>query len=731
MAQRSTESDTSPPLPMEAVAVATGLPAAGVRAACALLAEGCTVPFIARYRKERTGGLDEVQLAAVRDTLDREVALQTRKQSILGSLTERDLLTPELRRAIDAAADAATLEDLYRPYKPKRRTRATIARERGLEPLAERLFRQDPVFDPEKAAGEFVSPEKEVPDRAAALAGARDIIAEWVAEDPKLRATLKDRIRRQGTLSSRLVRGKDKEKDAAKFRDYFDWSELARQAPAHRVLALLRGEREGVLSVSLRLDDETALPLVERAHVKNRSRAGEQVREASVDGYRRLLAPSLETELRGLLKERADRDSIAIFAENLRTLLFEAPLGAKRLLAIDPGFRTGCKWVALDETGDLKDHGVIDPHTGDRARDRAAETVRKICQTQKIEAIAVGNGTAGRETEAFLRSLELPPELPVVLVNESGASIYSASEVAREEFPELDLTVRGAISIGRRLMDPLAELVKLDPKTIGVGQYQHDVDPKALERALDDVVAGCVNGVGVEVNQASAQLLARVSGLGPQLAKNIVEYRASNGPFRSRAALKKVPRLGPKAFEQCAGFLRITDAKNPLDRSAVHPERYGVVDAMAKRAGCSLEDLVTDAGRRASLDLTSFVDDEVGLPTLEDIFGELERPGRDPRAAFEVFSFADVNKIEDLHPGQSLPGIVTNVTAFGAFVDVGVHQDGLVHVSQLADRFVRDPNEIVKVGDRVTVRVVSVELERGRIGFSMRSETPAPGGGNA
>ena len=728
--------DPADPEAIDAVARATGLPTPGVLAVIRLLADGATVPFIARYRKEATGSLDEVQVAAIRDASEADTALRKRRAAILASLVERDLLTDALRREIFAAPDLATLEDLYRPHRPKRRTRATIARERGLEPLAESLFAQDPALSPEKAARPFIDPAKEVPDLESALAGARDIIAERIADDPAVRAALKERLRRVGVIASRVARGKKKEAEppeGAKYRDYFECADPVPRAPSHRVLAMLRGEREGILSVSVRIEDDDALEIIGRAHLRNRSPAAREVRTAIEEGYARLLAPSLETELRGELKERADREAIEVFAENLRTLLLEAPLGAKRVLAIDPGFRTGCKWVCLDESGRLLEHGAVFPHSGDRGRREAEKSVRALVSKHAIEAIAIGNGTAGRETEVFIRALGLPAEISVVLVNEAGASIYSASPIAREEFPDLDLTVRGAVSIGRRLMDPLAELVKLDPKTIGVGQYQHDVDAKALARCLDDVVTTCVNRVGVDVNTASASLLGYVSGLGPQLAKNIVEQRdgakgagGSKGEagtrFTSRAQLKKVPRLGPKAFEQCAGFLRIPDAKNPLDRSAVHPESYPVVDRIARSLSAAVGDLIGDRDLRSRVDLAEFVDETVGIPTLEDICDELARPGRDPRAGFEAFSFAEgVTEIEDLHTEMSLPGIVTNVTAFGAFVDVGVHQDGLVHISQLADRFVRDPSEVVQVGQKVRVRVLEVDLARRRIALSMRS----------
>ena len=692
-----------------------------VAATARLLAEGATVPFIARYRKEATGTLDEVQIAAVRDALERAAELEKRRAAIIKSLRERDLFVDPLARAILAATDLTELEDLYLPHRPKRRTRATIARERGLEPLALALFDQSKGTDPAAEAARFVDPEREVPDVDAALAGARDVVAEWVSEDRDARQELRSELQREGQLGSRVV--KKKEKEGAKFRDYFDWSEPVRRAPSHRILALLRGEREGVLSLTIRLDADRARTLLKRRFMRNRSRAAEQVALAVDDAYQRLLVPSLENEARGWLKERADQEAIAVFADNLRELLLAAPLGARRVLAIDPGFRTGCKVVSLDPQGALVGHTAIFPHGSDRQREQAAATVREWCERDAIEAIAIGNGTAGRETEAFIRSLDLGNEVTVIMVNESGASIYSASEVAREEFPDHDVTVRGSVSIGRRLMDPLAELVKLDPKSIGVGQYQHDVEPRSLRRALDDVVVGCVNRVGVDVNSASPQLLTYVAGLGPQLARNIVAYRDENGSFATRAQLKKVPRLGAKAFEQCAGFLRIRDGRQPLDGSAVHPERYPIVEAMAKDLSTSVPELLANGGLQERIDVDRYVDADVGRPTLEDIVDELAKPGRDPRAKFEVFSFAEgIEKPQDLRPGMRLPGIVTNVTAFGAFVDVGVHQDGLVHISQLADRFVSDPSEVVRVQQHVQVTVLEVDLERNRIGLSMRAQ---------
>jgi uncharacterized protein len=696
-----------------------GLAAAQVQAVAGLLAEGGTVPFVARYRKEATGSLDEVAITAIRDRLAQLAELDQRRTAILASLEERGLLTDELRARVLAAATLAALEDVYLPFRPKRRTRAMLARERGLEPLAERLWAQDPRTDPEAQAAPFVDPERGVPDVAAALAGARDILAERVNEDADGRAELRTLYRERAVVRSRVVKGREQE--GAKYRDYFDATEPATQAPSHRMLALRRGEAEGFLTLELAPPPEPALACLEARFVRGPGAAAEQVRAAVHDSYKRLLGPALETELRLWTKQRADEQAIRVFAANLRQLLLAPPLGRKRVLAVDPGFRTGAKLVCLDPQGQLAAHDVIFPTHGERGAAEAAAVVRTLCQRHAVETIAVGNGTAGRETEAFLRGLELPGAPAVVMVNESGASIYSASEVAREEFPDQDVTVRGAVSIGRRLQDPLAELVKLDPKSIGVGQYQHDVDQGELRRSLDDVVASCVNAVGVEVNTASRQLLAYVSGLGPQLAANVVAWRAEHGPFRSRRQLRDVPRLGPKAFELAAGFLRVRDGEHPLDASAVHPERYALVERIARELGCTTADLLRDEALRRRIDVQRYVGDGIGLPTLLDILAELARPGRDPRERFEPVRFAEgVRELADLQPGMRLAGVVTNVTAFGAFVDVGVHQDGLVHVSRLADRFVRDPAEVVHVGQHVTVTVVEVDLERRRIGLSLR-----------
>jgi uncharacterized protein len=686
-----------------------------VAAPAGLLEEGSTVPFISRYRKEATGSLDEVAVTAIRDRLGQLKDLDDRRDAILKSLTERGLLTEELTKDILQAETMASLEDLYLPYKPKRRTRATIAKEKGLEPLAELIYAQDPAVEAEA----FVDAAKGVESVDDALAGARDIIAEWINEDQQARAQMRDLFKTKGVLKSQVIPGKEEE--GRKYEDYFEWEEPVAKAPSHRILAMRRGRREGFLRLQVVAPEDQAHRILEGLFVEGHSKSSAVVQEALADSYKRLLAPSMETEILASAKMRADQEAIRVFAENLRQLLLASPLGRKNVLAIDPGFRTGCKVVCLDRQGQLKHSDVIYPHTGDVRAAADAARFAALCEKFDIEVIAIGNGTAGRETEAYIRNIPLARNTPVVMVNESGASVYSASDVAREEFPDEDLTVRGAVSIGRRLMDPLAELVKIDPKSIGVGQYQHDVDQTLLKQGLDDVVVSCVNNVGVEVNTASKQLLQYVSGLGPQLAQNIVSFRNENGPFDSRKALKKVPRLGEKAFEQAAGFLRIRDAANPLDASAVHPESYGLVDAMASNLGCSVATLMKDAALRTKIRLQDYVSETVGLPTLNDIIQELAKPGRDPRRQFEIFRFAEgINKIEDVQAGMRLPGIVTNVTAFGAFVDIGVHQDGLVHVSQLADRFVKDPNEVVKVQQQVMVTVLEVDLAKQRISLSMK-----------
>ncbi len=687
-------------------------------AVAALLAEGATVPFIARYRKEATDSLDEVAITAIRDRAAQLAELDARKAAILKSLEQNGHLNDELQEKVTTAPNMAVLEDIYLPYRPKRRTRATIAREKGLEPLAEAILAQTGM-DPQAAGADFVDPEKEVETVEAALAGARDIIAEIVNESEEARARLRTLYANKSVIKSTVAA--DKETEGAKYRDYFEWSEPITEAPSHRILAMRRGEREEMLNLSIYPPEDQALEILKSLFVTGEGPDSQQVLLAVQDSYKRLLSRAMETEIRLASKERADTEAIRIFAENLRQLLLASPLGAKRVLGIDPGFRTGCKVVCLDRQGKLLHHDTIYPHTS-KAHERAGDLVRKLCAEYRIEAIAIGNGTAGRETEAFLRGLGLVSQILITLVNESGASIYSASDIARDEFPDLDLTVRGSVSIGRRMMDPLAELVKIDPKSIGVGQYQHDVDQTQLKQSLDDVVVSCVNRVGVDVNRASAQLLTYVSGLGPQLAKNIVAHRDTNGPFATRKELSKVKRLGPKAFEQAAGFLRIQDGQDPLDASAVHPESYPVVARMAKDLGCEVHQLIGDVKLRDKIDINTYVTDTVGLPTLNDILDELAKPGRDPRREFEEFAFAQgVDKISDLEPGMELPGVVTNITAFGAFVDVGVHQDGLIHVSELADRFVKNPAEVVKVHQKVKVRVLEVDIPRNRIGLSMRS----------
>jgi uncharacterized protein len=650
--------------------------------------------------------------------------LDKRREAILKSLEERGQLTDELRERILLAETMVVLEDIYLPYRPKRRTRATIAKEKGLEPLARVLFAQDDI-DPLAEAAVFVDPEKGVDSPEDALAGARDIIAEWVNEDQTARVRMRDFYSSKAVFKSKVL--PEKEAEGIKYKDYFDWEEPVSTAPSHRILALRRGEKEGFLTLRILPPEEETLDVLDRLFVKGEGPASEQVKMAAHDGYKRLLSPSMETEIRLSTKKRADEEAIRVFVENLRQLLLAPPLGQKNVLAIDPGFRTGCKVVCLDRQGKLLHTETIFPLQSEKAAADAGSEILRMCDRFRIEAIAVGNGTAGRETETFIRSLDLPKNIQVVMVNESGASVYSASEAAREEFPDQDVTVRGAVSIGRRLMDPLAELVKIDPKSIGVGQYQHDVDQGALRGGLDDVVVNSVNRVGVEVNTASKQLLTYISGLGPQLAKAIVEYRNGHGPFQSREGLKQVPRLGPKAFEQATGFLRIRDGENPLDRSAVHPESYPIVDAMARDLGCSVLDLMREEKLRQRIDLKQYISEKVGLPTLNDILSELSKPGRDPREQFETFTFAEgVEKMEDVRPGMKLPGIVTNITAFGVFVDIGVHQDGLIHISELSNRFVKNPSELVKVHQKVTVTVLDVDPQRKRIALSMKESQLKP-----
>ena len=687
-----------------------------VAAVATLLGDGGTVPFIARYRKEATGLLDEIQITAIRDRLLQLSELDKRRQAIIASLSERELLEPKLHQALLGAANLTILEDLYLPHRPKRRTRSSIAMEKGLEPLARAIFRQDQTpLAPEK----YINPEKGVASADEALAGARDIIAEWLNEDPAARAALRQLFGAKGLIVSRVV--KKNQEEGTKFRDYFEWQEPALKVPSHRLLAMLRGENEKVLTLAVRPPEEAGIELLRKRYVKGSGAAAAQVELAVQDSYKRLLAPSLENELRTHLKEQADGEAIRVFVDNLRELLLASPLGRKRVMALDPGFRTGAKLVCLDEQGKLLHHATIYPTLSANQSKEAGKIVAEICTQYRIEAIAIGNGTAGRETEAFVRGLGLPSEMIITMVDESGASIYSASETARLEFPDHDLTVRGSVSIGRRLQDPLAELVKLDPKVIGVGQYQHDVNQAALKKSLDDTVASCVNRVGVELNSASAELLAHVSGLGVGLAQNIIKYRNENGPFTSRAELLKVPRLGGKAFEQCGGFLRIRGAANPLDASGVHPERYRIVEQMAKDCNCRVIDLIEQPEMREKIEVSRYVTEAVGLPTLHDILAELAKPGRDPRATFTEFAFSEgINSIADLQPGMRLPGLVTNVTQFGAFVDIGVHQDGLIHISQLADRYVKEPAEVVKVRQQVMVRVLEVDASRKRIALSLK-----------
>ena len=697
-----------------------GLNAQQVQATAELIDEGATIPFISRYRKEATGSLDEVQITNIRDRLDQLSELDKRREVILTSLEERHLLTDELKKKVLAAETMAVLEDVYLPFRPKRRTRATVAKEKGLEPLAQIIFAQEEK-DPLAEALPFVDPEKAVTTVEEALDGARDIVAEWISEDQSARSKMRDLFASQGVFRTKVITGKEAE--GSKYRDYFEWEEPVPRAPSHRILAMRRGENEGFLILRVLPPESEALSILERLFVKGENACSAQVRMAVEDSYARLLSSSMETEIRLETKKRADEEAIRVFANNLRQLLMAPPLGQKNVLAIDPGLRTGCKTVCLDRQGKLLHNETIFPLLSEKGKEESAQRVLDLLAKFQIEAVAVGNGTGGRETEAFIRGLPLPGTIPVVLANESGASVYSASKAARDEFPDHDVTVRGAVSIGRRLMDPLAELVKIDPKSIGVGQYQHDVDQSALKRSLDDVVVSCVNAVGVEVNTASAQLLTYVSGLGPQLAANILAWRNENGPFPSREGLKKVSRLGPKAFEQAAGFLRIRGGKNPLDASAVHPESYPVVQNMAADLGCTVEDLMSDETLRKKIDPSLYITEKTGLPTLNDILKELAKPGRDPRQDFEVFRFAEgIEKIEDVREGMKLDGIVTNVTAFGAFVDIGVHQDGLVHVSQLSDHFVKDPHQVVKVQQRVKVTVLSVDLERKRISLSMKKE---------
>ena len=722
----------------ELIAKALQLQERAVANTLSLLEEGCTIPFISRYRKERTGGLDEVQITAISDRYDKLKEIQKRKETVTKTITDLEKMTPELQQRIDACWDATELEDIYLPYKPKRRTRAQVAREQGLEPLAQILLVQR-ERDPERAAERFI--KGDIKDAKTALKGAQDIIAETVSEDERSRQQLRNAFSRQAVISSKVIKAKADTDEAAKYSDYFDWSEPLKRCSSHRLLAMRRGEDEGILRVTISPNDEEAAERLKHHYVYGNTPCGRLVAEAVDDGYKRLLKPAIETEFAALSKEKADEEAIHVFSENLRQLLLGAPLGQKRVMGVDPGFRTGCKVVCLDAQGNLLHHEAIFPHPPVNKRTEAAIAILKMVKKYQIEAISIGNGTASRETEHFIKdalagkynispspskssqtSHSSPTISPqVFVVSESGASVYSASKIARDEFPDEDVTVRGAVSIGRRLMDPLAELVKIDPKSIGVGQYQHDVDQTKLKHSLDQTVESCVNSVGVNLNTASQHLLMYVSGLGPTLAKNIVDYRKEHGAFASRAELKKVPRLGPSAYQQCAGFLRIPGAKNPLDNSAVHPESYPIVELMAKDHACSVSDLISNKEKREAIDIKKYVTAEVGIPTLTDIMKELEKPGRDPREQLEEFEFdKNVSTIDDLVEGMVLPGIVTNITNFGAFVDIGVHQDGLVHISQMANRRIAHPLDVVKLHQHVQVRVIEIDRRRNRISLSMK-----------
>ena len=719
------------------IATALGISDKFVAATLSLIEEGCTIPFIARYRKERTGGLDEVQIAAISDRYEKLLEIQKRKETVLKTIAELDKLTPQLQERIEKCWDATELEDIYLPYKPKRRTRAQVAREQGLEPLAMLIMKQR-EHDPERTAERFVKGDVKSTDDA--IKGAQDIIAEMVSEDERTRQQLRNAFQRQAVITSKVVKAKADTDEAAKYSDYFDWSEPLKRCSSHRLLAMRRGEAEGILRISISPDDEETIDRLKRHYVYGNTPCGRLVSDAIDDGYKRLLKPSIETEFAAQSKEKADEEAIRVFAENLRQLLLGAPLGQKRVMGIDPGFRTGCKVVCLDAQGNLLHHDAIFPHPPVNKRTESAISLQKMIKKYQIEAISIGNGTASRETDGFVKDVlagryDLPntrntstasntSQPDVFVVSEAGASVYSASKVARDEFPDEDVTVRGAVSIGRRLMDPLAELVKIDPKSIGVGQYQHDVDQTALKHSLDQTVESCVNSVGVDLNTASQHLLMYVSGLGATLAKNIVDYRRDNGAFTSRAQLLKVPRLGPSAYQQCAGFLRIRGAKNPLDNSAVHPESYHIVERMAKDQGCTVKDLIDNKDKRSAIKLENYVTADVGMPTLTDIIAELEKPGRDPRQQLEAFEFdKNVSTIDDLVEGMVLPGIVTNITNFGAFVDVGVHHDGLVHISQMANRRIAHPLDVVKLHQHVMVRVIEVDHRRQRISFSMKGIT--------
>ena len=713
------------------IAQQLGIKESQVAGTLMLLDEGCTIPFIARYRKERTGALDEVQITAISDRYEKLQEIQKRKDTVIKTITELGKLTPDLEQRISACWDATELEDIYLPYKPKRRTRAQVAREQGLEPLAKLIMLQR-ERDPERAAERQLSTLHSKLSTEEALKGAQDIIAETISEDERSRQQLRNLFSRQAFIISKVVKAKADSDEAAKYSDYFDWEEPLKRCSSHRLLAMRRGESEGILRISITPDDDEAIERLKRHYVYGNTPCGRLVSEAVEDGYKRLLKPAIETEFAALSKEKADEEAIRVFAENLRQLLLGAPLGQKRVMGIDPGFRTGCKVVCLDAQGNLLHHEAIFPHPPINKRMESAMSIQKLIQKYQIEAISIGNGTASRETDTFVKDVlagryDINPSQQkgvtpqVFVVSEDGASVYSASKIAREEFPNEDVTVRGAVSIGRRLMDPLAELVKIDPKSIGVGQYQHDVDQTKLKHSLDQTVESCVNLVGVNLNTASQHLLMYVSGLGPTLAKNIIDYRRENGAFTSRAQLKKVPRLGPSAFQQCAGFLRIPDAKNPLDNSAVHPESYAIVEQMAKDQGCSVADLINHKEKREAINIKQYVTNEVGIPTLTDIMHELEKPGRDPREQIEEFEFdKNVSTVDDLVEGMILPGIVTNITNFGAFVDIGVHQDGLIHISQMANRRIAHPTDVVKLHQHLKVRVIEVDRRRNRISLSLK-----------
>ena len=715
----------------ELIAQSLNLSVEAVGNTLSLLEEGCTIPFISRYRKERTGALDEVQIAAISDENERLKEIQKRKETVIKTITDQEKMTPELQKRIEQCWDSTELEDIYLPFKPRRRTRAQVAREQGLEPLAQILMLQR-ERDPERAAQAFV--KGDVKDAETAIKGAQDIIAEMVSEDERSRQQLRGAYRRTAIITSKAVKAKADTDEAAKYHDYFDWHEPLKRCSSHRLLAMRRGENEGILRLSIDpINDDECIERLQRHYVYGHTPCGDLVAEAVEDSYKRLLKPSIETEFANLSKEQADEEAIRVFAENLRQLLLGAPLGQKRVMGVDPGFRTGCKVVCLDAQGNLLHHEAIFPHPPVNKRTEAALAVQKMIRKFQIEAISIGNGTASRETNDFVKDVlagrynidtkktEELPKPQVFTVSEDGASVYSASKIARDEFPDEDVTVRGAVSIGRRLMDPLAELVKIDPKSIGVGQYQHDVDQTKLKHALDQTVESCVNAVGVNLNTASQHLLMYVSGLGPTLAKNIVDYRRENGAFTSRAQLKKVPRLGPSAFQQCAGFLRIPGAKNPLDNSAVHPESYPIVEQMAKDHGCTVGELISNKEKREAIDIKKYVTAEVGIPTLTDIMQELEKPGRDPREQLEEFEFdKHVSTVDDLVEGMILPGIVTNITNFGAFVDIGVHQDGLIHISQMANRRIAHPTDVVKLHQHLRVRVIEVDRRRNRISLSLK-----------